>query len=366
MKRILIISLVFFSGFLVCAQDLTIGPADVRIEQSIEGGYFLYIRKKPDIESVLLTESTEDPNRNVATYALRNPDYHPENGNEKRILDGELLDDDLYSLIDSTPMDDERFDRAFRIYIPYMVEYGYSWTRSGEIMILDGAYLSVRAFSKKYADYSGSFKDNPFILRVTQKPLEGPPDGNYMPDTVNEFTVIAAETDGKHYYSPGEEDLVDQIVSIIEQKEEGALDLVLALDTTLSMQNDVPFLKKELVPLLRERTNRFSRIRIGMVFYRDYMEEYLTKTFDFEENLDFVQKAVDSIHVQGGRDLPEAVYEALYASVMQFPWESENRMVILVGDAPPHPKPRGSVTKELVYEEAKKRNVEINTIILPQ
>jgi hypothetical protein len=37
----------------------------------------------------------------------------------------------------------------------------------------------------------------------------------------------------------------------------------------------------------------------------------------------------------------------------------------LIGDAPPHARARGSITRELVYSEAKARGVTIHTMILP-
>mgnify|MGYP006275542093 FL=1 len=349
----------------VLAQDLSVGTEDLRIEQSLEGGYVLTIRNKPGIASVLITESTEDPDREVASYAYQNPEYHPMNGNERRVLDGEFLDNDRYYLVDSTPAEDEEFGSAFEVFVPYVVTYGYPWSRSGEVQVLDGAYLNVRTFEKQYADYTGAFRDNPFVLSVQQAPEEGPPEGNYMSDTVENYEEIAEEGEGTATYSEGEDDIPDRIAELVRGAEGETLDLVLALDTTESMRNDLPFLQKDLVPLLEKETARFERVRIGMVYYRDYMEEYLTENVGFQPDLASVQRAVDRIRVAGGRDIPEAVYEALYVSLENFPWDSEARMVILVGDAPPHPRPRGGVTKEMVWELAREKSVKLNTIILP-
>ena len=105
--------------------------------------------------------------------------------------------------------------------------------------------------------------------------------------------------------------------------------------------------------------------RVGLVYYRDYMEEYLTRRVDFQDDLGLVQRAVDTVRVAGGRDIPEAVYEALYTAVTGFVWSAEDRLVVLVGDASPHPHPRGFVTAELVRSEAELRGVRIHTIILP-
>lgn len=351
---------------MLAAQDMSVGVEDLRIEQSLEGGYYLYVRNKPGIGSILLTESTEDPDRQVASYSLRNPQYHPENGDELRMLDGELLESDgLYSLIDSTPIEDAQFGQAFRIFIPWIVVFGYEWTRNGEIQVLDGTYLSIRAFELPYADYQGAFQDNPFIIRVSQKPSEGPPEGNYMEETVESFSRIAENTDGHIYYSEGEEDILEKIEEILGEEEGDALDLVLALDSTESMQNDMPWLRDHLGEIIEKYSSGFSQIRVGFVYYRDYFEEYLYRKSGFETGLDRIQYVLNHIRPAGGRDIPEAVNEALYAALTEFDWLADNRKIILIGDAPPHPRPRGRVTEEMVTEQAAVLGVGVHVIILP-
>ena len=105
MKKLLCFVLATLVPVSLMALDLSIGKDDVRIIQSPEGGYHLYIRKKADIASVLLTETTRDPNLKADNYAYRSPDYNPVNGDEKRLLDGVFIPPEkkMYSLIDSTP-----------------------------------------------------------------------------------------------------------------------------------------------------------------------------------------------------------------------------------------------------------------------
>jgi len=93
---------------------------DVRIEARDDGGYNLYVREKPEIASVLLTESTKDPAMKADNFAYRATEYNEVNGNEKRMLNGRALPSagKLYSLISSTPLPDAAFGRAFRILIP--------------------------------------------------------------------------------------------------------------------------------------------------------------------------------------------------------------------------------------------------------
>ncbi|GAH85223.1 unnamed protein product, partial [marine sediment metagenome] len=215
--------------------DLGLDSKDFRIEQSIEGGYHLWIRKKPDVNSVLLTESTADPARRAHSYTLRNPEYNRSNGDERRILDGKVLEGrGLYFLMDSTPEDHKELGKTFHIFIPYIVEYGYAWSRKGEIQILDGTFLNIRSFSKPYADYGGAYMDNPFMLRIEQLVIKEP-GGEFMEEAVESFTGIAEKGGGKALRSSGKEDLIQRIGEIIDKTRGSSLDLVLALDTTRSM-----------------------------------------------------------------------------------------------------------------------------------
>jgi len=102
------------------------------------------------------------------------------------------------------------------------------------------------------------------------------------------------------------------------------------------------------------------------VFYRDYMEKYITRTIDFQSDTKDLESELDAVKVGGGGDYPEAVFEAFYAGLTQFSWQAERRVLILVGNAPPHKIPRGSVTKEMVIDLANKDNIELHSIMLPK
>src|SRR6056297_4243312 len=252
--------------------QLQLSAEDLILEQSLEGGYDLWIKAKPGIGSVLLTDSTADPEKRVSTYALRNPDYHPVNGDEKRMLDGEFLPSEergLFSLIDSTPEGHPSLGEAFHIFIPYVVEYGYPWTREGELQILNGTWLNIRSFSEPYASYDGPFVDNPFVIEVVQKPMEPKPaEGDYMPDTVESYEEISRESNGGVTFGKGQEDIINNLRAVLRGVKAKSIDLVLCLDTTKSMQDDIPHLRKSLIAMLEEEIKGFDSFRLGFVLYR--------------------------------------------------------------------------------------------------
>ncbi|MDX9801815.1 MAG: VWA domain-containing protein [Spirochaetia bacterium] len=346
--------------------SLKIAADDILIEEQADGGYHLWIKHNEQIGSVMITESTADPDKKNAVYALRSGVYNSINGDEKRILDGKELDPSrgLYFLMDSTPEKHEKLGSAFHIFIPYVSEFGYPWSRSGDIYISSGTFLNIRSFSKKYGDYSGGFLDNPFVLDIIQVPVAVIPSGDYMKEAVDSFTEIADKGSGEIIYSSADK-LIDDIGKVLELFAGPSVDIVFAIDTTESMKNDINILKKSFIKLLEEQLERHEKARVGIIYYKDYNEDYLTKTFPFTEDLAVAEKLVNSVRVWGGKDLPEAVYEALYEGVSSYPWEADDRVVILIGDAPPHPKPRGSITKEMVFEKAAAENVNLYTIILP-
>jgi hypothetical protein len=352
-------------GLSLYAQDLSVAVSDLRIEQGLDGGYHLFIRKKPGIGSVLLTETTRDPALQADNYAYRAPEWNRYNGDEIRLLDGVPLrnENNLYSLIDSTPEADAYFGEAFHIYIPYILEYGYPWSRSGEVYVHDGTFFNIRSFALPMGNYEGAFRDNPYELKITQKPLAGPPEGNFMNDTVEAFTEVAY---GTPIYSTGADDVVDKIKDILNRFKGRTVDIVLCLDTTESMENDIDPVRRRLIPEMKNIVAEYTSFRIGMVLYKDYFDDYINKPIAFTSNFSVFQRNLNAIRVSGGRDIPETVYEALHQAAVFFPWAAEERIIILIGDAPPHARPRGKITKEMVEDEVNLRQLKVLPIILPQ
>jgi hypothetical protein len=358
----------FFAAVPGYSQDLSIGAGDIRIEQRVDGGYHLFIRKKAGTGSVLLTETTRDPAMIADNYAYRSAERNSVNGDEIRVLDGVPIprENRIYSLIDSTTENHPELGEVFHIYIPYILYYGYSNTRHGEVYVVDGTFLNIRAFELPFADYRGRFQDNPFVLRVLQRPLPGPPEENYMKDTVDSFTEITRSGNGDLIYSTGPGDLVEKIKATLLKERGAEMELVICLDTTDSMKDDIDEVRKMLVPMLDTIIGEFKDFKIGFVLYKDYNDEYLTKVIPFTRDFEAVKRTLDGIRVRGGRDIPEAVYEALYDGAVKFDWEAESRILVLIGDAPPHPRPRGRITGEMVDSAITERALKVNAIILPQ
>jgi len=368
MKKCCFLSILFaVLGCSLFAQDLGIASRDLRLELRADGGFHLFIRKKPDISSVLLTESTRDPSMRADNYAYRAGEWNAVNGDEIRLLNGTPIPKEsrVYSLVSSSVVNHAELGEAFHIYIPYVLYYGYEDGRHGEVYISDGTYLNIRAFALPYADYRGSFRDNPFRLEAKQEPPPGPPDNKYIKEAIDTFSEVVSGG-GEIIYSKNTDDVVDLIRGTLEKENGKALDIVICLDTTNSMKKFIDPLRQKLIPMLNEMLSGFPSFRIGMTLFKDYTDTYLTRIVPFTEDFAKFQRDLNAIRVMGGGDIPEAVYEALYDGAVKFKWEAESRVMILIGDAPAHPKPRGKITKEMADKAAEEKNIKVHAILLPQ
>lgn len=368
-----------FSGLILLAlglgaQDLSFAAGDVSV-QPREDGFHLFIRAKAGVSSVLLTEAFEREDKALSTYAYRALVKNEVNGNETRILNGKPLPNTT-SLIDSTPEPHESWaEGAYHILIPPQVEYGYPDypnSRYGRVDVQalmirpdQKFWFSIRAFSKPHGDYSGSYRDNAFelftYLRDVAQTPPPPDDGLYQPKLEQTFTDIS----DRIIKAEGPDHMVDIIEKLLEESQGESLDLVLVVDTTKSMVEEMNAIKASLLEPVKKQVAKFKTWRIGYVLYRDYMEEYLTRVIGFQNDFMALQKDLNRIQASGGGDIPEAVHEALYAGLSSFRWEAEKRLMILVGDAPAHEVPRGRITKEMVQEAMDARKVEVVSIMIP-
>ena len=397
-------------------QELRISANDIKlIEDKENGGYHLYVKKNPKVNSILLTETTKDPLGKNDSYAYRAKEYNPINGDEIRYLDGKKLESEgaKYSLLDSTVEETDFFGDAFHIFIPKTVVYGYEWSRHGEVELGKGTFINIRSFEKPYADYSGDYMDNPFMFdlkvfkktvktvrkevkklekKETPQPVLEPevwdepeifeePEvqaeiiltDNYNPVASEKFSEISKEM----IYSKGPETLIEDIGKILKTFVNAEkLDIVFAIDATGSMKDDIEKLREDLIPEIKRIFSKEKDVRIAVLFYRDYGDTFKymdlpVKCFDFTRSFKTFKEQLYSIKILGreGGDIPEAVYEAMFAASEFYKWRGDaQKEIILIGDAEPHPVPRGTgkYSKDYVMSLAESKNIKIHSILLPQ
>lgn len=253
-----------------------------------------------------------------------------------------------------------------------------SFLEDSDGFVINGDAVHIKAISpsgKKWGPedvFIGEFegdgsclpKSSPYTYRF----VSSDETTHYNPATVESYKNLAKTTNGRSFYAPNASALPGVIFQAIDagvgdlQSGESA-DIALIVDTTSSMMDDIAAVKEELNKLidrLKRYQSKAGRLRVGLVLYRDFGDEYLNKTYQFRSDLEEVRSMINAIEVAGGGDEPEAVYDALYAALTKLDWSAQHRAGILIGDAPPHPKSPEGHSYESISELARRRGVEVN------
>ncbi len=114
------------------------------------------------------------------------------------------------------------------------------------------------------------------------------------------------------------------------RNEINAVDLAFVVDTTGSMGGLIQAAQDQMITMLGEVTRAANiNLWLGMVEYRDHppQDQMVYKVYPFTADMQEAQKNIRCLKVEGGGDEPEAVLDGITAAC---------RLIILVGDAPPH------------------------------
>ncbi len=116
------------------------------------------------------------------------------------------------------------------------------------------------------------------------------------------------------------------------------LDLMLVIDTTGSMGDEIRYLQSELSAILTQlrRNHPGLDLKIGFVFYRDVGDEYVTSTLPLTGDFSAAQGSLRQQSANGGGDYPEAMEQALIRAAGQAWRPDAVHTMLLVADAPPH------------------------------
>lgn len=210
-------------------------------------------------------------------------------------------------------------------------------------------------------------KDNKVIWKaVTDK------DGvAYLFTTENDVPVmVEAESDGKtERVELEQKQRNQQQTSKIEANDvsitldaEGVkhkkTEIMFIVDTTGSMADEMLFLQSEFGAIAKEVGTQDTTYSVN--FYRDEGDDYVTKCFDFTDDIEDIQKKLNAETADGGGDTPEAVDQILKETLTDGKWSDDTvKIAFLIFDAPPH------YGKEQVLIEAVRSAAEKGIRLIP-
>uniref|UniRef100_A0A6U6KJM2 VWFA domain-containing protein n=1 Tax=Odontella aurita TaxID=265563 RepID=A0A6U6KJM2_9STRA len=118
------------------------------------------------------------------------------------------------------------------------------------------------------------------------------------------------------------------------------LDLVFCVDNTGSMGSWILSAQNNIQRIIRDIVaSEASDVRFALVSYRDHPPQdptFVTRTHDFTDNVDDMQRWVDEMRAEGGGDAPEAVADGLLDCLNLSYRPNSTKIVVMIADAPPH------------------------------
>ena len=154
------------------------------------------------------------------------------------------------------------------------------------------------------------------------------------------------------------------IISLNETNDENQeIDVVFAVDATGSMDDEIAFLKDDLLDVVMtiENGNNNVNLHLGSVFYQCYGSgnDYVTSSSDLTANISKTIEFIQTKKANGGGD--EVVQIALDSAVNNMNWRStaSAKLLFILLDEPPSLSDSTSQKLQRVYEQAAKKGIKI-------
>ncbi len=154
---------------------------------------------------------------------------------------------------------------------------------------------------------------------------------------------------------------------ILPAPERARIEVAFVLDTTGSMGGLLEGAKVKIWSIANQMVSArpTPELRIALVAYRDRGDDYVTRVFDLDDDIDAVYARLQGLSAAGGGDSPESVNQALHEAVTGLDWSPQGRVlkiVFLVGDCPPHVDYVGDVPYAESCQRAVLQGLIINTV----
>ena len=195
------------------------------------------------------------------------------------------------------------------------------------------------------------------------------PGASSLEEDIESF-VVSAQKDGvgrSLEFTRGEETEWQLALDMQTSYNSGVpLDVLFLLDSTGSMADEIDQIKTTLLSIAARISDLPAQpdLRFGMVSYRDRGDEYVTRLFDFDEDVGRFSETIRNVRADGGGDTPESLNESLHVAIHRPEWRTGDavRLVFLLADAPPHLDYQDDFDYAVEMVEARRRGIKIFSV----
>jgi hypothetical protein len=122
---------------------------------------------------------------------------------------------------------------------------------------------------------------------------------------------------------------------------DAGLDVAIVIDSTGSMQAAIDLARDAIYDVVSLLSGVAPKLRLGVVHYKDVSDfsDGAQLLVPLTKKQDEVRESLSKLVANGGGDLPENVDKGFeFALSKEMDWNKEaNRLILIIGDAPPHP-----------------------------
>lgn len=141
------------------------------------------------------------------------------------------------------------------------------------------------------------------------------------------------------------------------------LDVAVVIDSTSSMTSVLDAARDAVGGIVASIATLVPKFRLAVVTYRDVKDEYVTRQSPFTASPWTAVHFLEGVKADGGGDAPEAVLEALKTALQRLVWNhGSKRVILLVGDAPPHAEDLAAIQALVSAQSAR---TTIHTLVTP-
>lgn len=175
------------------------------------------------------------------------------------------------------------------------------------------------------------------------------------------FFNLGNLTDGQAYSASNALSVISTVTTIIHKHAEHGSDIVLLIDKTGSMTDDISSLRTNLHYIINV-LQHIPNVRLGIAFYADRnFDATWFDLFPLTTEFNEIRNALNHIRPVGGGDVPESVNDGIYEALHGMNWSSENkRMLLVLGDAPSLTASRSDHNLDDVVAECQAGGVKVN------
>lgn len=188
------------------------------------------------------------------------------------------------------------------------------------------------------------------------------PNGVFHDLSISYFQPLAEQLCGKAFFAKQSSDIIPVMSSILNSRLSPNTDIVLLIDKTGSMEDDIDNVKQGLA-VIKDILSTYEGINVCVASYGDknYHGDLWYNASPLTDDLSVIEDFIEGYSIIGNPDTPESVNDAIVKVTSEVDWTPGNdRLMLVIGDAPSQEGELSEYSLEEVVEHCAAIDVTFN------